>query len=261
MNRQAETDELAELEPLLGELVAVRAGEHTEPGDLLAYHDGRLSAEEETLVQAHLAICPACSAALLDLDAFGAAATARAGQAPAELATSMAWRAFAPRLAETRREPPRRQGTPLWMRALAASLLLAVPALALLLARSQRQVDELRGSLATPQAEVPMLYLDAVTRDEGLATSTLELPPGDGFFLLAVTPALEAPAERYRVEILDEAGGVVWRDDSVPPSDHGTLRLGFTRRSLPPGRYRVEIRAGGPTDPPAVFSFVLRDPA
>ena len=76
-----------------------------------------------------------------------------------------------------------------------------------------------------------------------------------------VTPGAEGTAERYQVEIADPEGRVFWRDDGVPLSDHGTLRLGFTRRALPPGRYQLRVAGGPPGAPPTVYRFALRDPA
>ncbi len=266
-----------ELEPLLADLVAAGPGaaaEHPDPGRLLAYHEGRLPADDEAALQDHLAVCPACAAALLDLDAFAAAAAASGGRAPANLGTATAWRALAPRLAEEEVAAslrtatgagagPRATGRPArspWLRALAASLLVAVPVLAVLLAQSRQQADALRRTLAAPQTGVPVLYLDAATRDEAIDGATLELPAGDGFFLLAVTPGGEGTTDRYRVEIADSAGRVVWRHEGVPPSDHGTVRLGFTRRALPPGRYELRLSGGRQGAPPAVYRFVLREP-
>lgn len=271
MSRRSRVEEpagsraLAELEPLLGELVAATASaatDHPDPGRLLAYHEGRLPAGEEEPLQTHLAACPACAAALLDLDAFAGAARSRE-RGPADLAAATAWRALAPRLAADQgdRRTPRRFGLPAPLRALAAVLLLAVPGLAILLGRSQGQVDDLRRALAAPQTEVPILYLDGATRDEGLAAATLELPEGDAFFLLAVTPEGATAVDRYRVEILDEDGRSIWRHDDVAPSDHGALRLGFTRRSLGPGSYRLEIVGRQAADPPTTFSFTVRDAA
>lgn len=297
----------AELEALLGELVAADAGaggEHPEPARLLAYRDGRLGSADEAALQDHLAACRACSAALLDLDAFESAAAEGAAPAPADLAAAGAWRGLAERLEDARggtagagagagagrsetsggagagvaasgsgearsaggvvvsgaaRVPRRtaRRRPASWLRAAAATVLVALPLTALLI-HSRREVGELRRALAAPQAAVPILYLDSTTRDEGTDAAALELPAGDGFFLLAVTPSAGAPAERHRVEVLDERGRVVWRDEDVPLSDHGTLRLGFTRRALPPGRYRIEA-AGDDAAPPTVFDFVLRD--
>ncbi len=250
---------LPELEPLLGELVAAGASSaagHPPPGVLTAYHRGRLSAAEEAAVQDHLAACPDCSAVILDLAAFEAAAAADGAPAAADLADATAWRALAPHLAAERGDG--RRPIPSWAWAVAASLLVAAP-LALLLARGERRTEELRRALATPQTAVPVLYLDSIPRDDGLDAAELTLPAGDGFFLLAVTPA--AAAERHRVEILDAAGRTVWRDDAVPPSDHGTLRLGFTRRVLPSGRYRLTATPVDGAGEPTGFAFTLRDPA
>ena len=267
---------LPALEPLLGQLAAADAGapaDHPDPGRLIAYHEGRLGAADERALQDHLAACRACSAALLDLDAFESAAAEGAETAPADLATAAAWRGLAPRLDGVRGgEPPSgaartrerrrtaRRPLPPWLRAAAAALLVALPLTGLLI-HSRRQVGELHRALAAPQTGVPILYLDSTTRDEGFDAATLDLPQEDGFFLLAVTPAAGVPGERYRVEILDQEGRLVWRDDGVPLSDHGTLRLGFTRRSLPPGRYRIEVTGGEATAPPTAFDFVLRGPA
>lgn len=261
---------------LLGELVAAQpgagggagaAGEHPDPEKLLAYQAGRLAAEEETALQDHLATCPGCAAALLDLEAFAAAAAEPDREAPADLATATAWRALAPRLAAAAGDTPRSAAAGAagarapWRRAVAASLLVAVPVLALLLAQSRQQVDSLRQALTTPQTGVPVLYLDAATRDDEIVGPVLELPPGDAFFLLAVTSDAAVAAPPYRVEIADLGGRVIWREDGVPLSDHGTVRVGFTRHALPPGRYRLELTSEADGGPPTLYPFTLRPPA
>lgn len=278
-----------ELESLLGELVETAAGggtDHPEPGRLLDYHEGRLPAAEEAALQDHLAACPACAALLLDLDAFAAAAafpeesvpgervqedSAPEESAPADFATATAWRALAPRLDEeapgeaARRPPARRPAAGSgrfpagrWLPALAASLLVAVPVLTVLLVKSQQRVSRLEGALTTPQTGVPVLYLDPLTREEAEGAPALALPPGDGFFLLTVTPPAGGLDDRYRVEIVNPAGRVVWEGKELAASDHGTLRLGFTRRALPPGAYRLRLYGPPAGELLATHPFTVR---
>lgn len=283
-----------ELESLLGELVETAAGEgsgHPEPGRLLAYHEGRLPAAEEAALQDHLPACPTCAAVLLDLDAFAAAAarpeesapegsgpgeralgdSALGERAPVDFATATAWRALAPRLGEeapgeaAHRPPARRPAAGAgrfpagrWLPALAASLLVAVPVLTLLLVKSQQRVGELEGALTTPQTGVPVLYLDPLTREEAEGAPALALPPGDGFFLLTVTPPAGGLDDRYRVEIVDPAGRVVWEGEELAANDHGTLRLGFTRRALPPGAYRLRLYGPPAGELLATHPFTVR---
>lgn len=263
----------ATLEPLLDELLAAAGGgDHPAASALVAYHAGELPASDEAALQDHLAACAACSALLLDLAELGAAAAPREPSPPADLATATAWRALAPRLAGegTAGGPPPgehaagelptggRRRVPAWAAAAAAALLVAVP-LSILLVRGQRHAGELRRTLTTPQTAVPVLYLDSLTRDGGPEAAAIELPAGDGFFLVAVTPRAPAAEGGYRVEVLDERGRQVWREDGVRPSDHGALRLGFTRRSLPPGSYRLVATPADGAGEPIEFPFTLRD--
>lgn len=161
---------------------------------------------------------------------------------PADFATAAAWRDFETRLGA---EPaPARRPTELerpWLPWAAAALLLMVSlALAWQVAQISRRGVELARQveeLSAPRANVPLVYLDAVTRSEEDGGA---VPEGwEGRFVLVVTPDAPAPFPDYRVEVRDEDGRALATVGGLTLSDHGTLRLSLP--GLPAGEHRVTV--------------------
>jgi len=154
-----------------------------EPEELLDYLAGRLAPEDEQRIARRLAADPAAARALLDLAELEAAGAA-AGERPAELATRAGWRDFQARLSD--HTPPPRL-FPVWISAIAASLLLATLGL-----------WWLRGELHRPIANLASLELPSGSR--AAREPVLAIPPGAPLRLVL------APAERCRTYTAEVEG-------------------------------------------------------
>jgi hypothetical protein len=224
---------------------------HPEPEMLAAYHAGELTEPEERRLQDHLVGCPECAALLLDLDGladpgFGAGSLAPADQealwkslqveigreepAPASLAPVVPLR---------RRSPSTR-----WLPALAAALLAATIGLSVWVASLRRTVAE----LSLPQANAPVLDLDAdAARGEG-EEGAVVVSPGNRFLTLILTPAGERRYERYRVEIARAGGKAAWGHDGALNSS-GSLSVTVPLPALGSGRFQVRLFGLDPGSP------------
>ena len=56
---------------------------------------------------------------------------------------------------------------------------------------------------------------------------------------LILQPSKARSTDRYRLEIVRASGGVVWRQDGVPPDPLGFVRLTLTPSRLGIGRYQI----------------------
>lgn len=165
---------------------------------------------------------------------------------PADLATAAAWRQMRDRLPPAAPQPSLAPATPIrdrvWLPWAAAGLLfvlsLAMAWQIASMARTQGELAERIEALESPRGNVPLVYLDAVTRGE----------PGDatvaaGPVVLIVTPDDPAPGAAYEMTVETATGTEVWRGGGLTPSDHGTLRVSLPR--LDRGTYRVSVRPEG----------------
>lgn len=247
---------------------------HPELDELAAYSAGDLAPERQAEIEDHLVACRDCAATLLELAPFAAAAAPAAEEegapAPADFATAAAWRALRGQLPAPREETaaPRRRGGAFGgafsgtFAALAAALLVATVGLSLWTARLTTATGELRRQLAratAPRPDVPLVYLDALTRDEGGGAAEVGALPEDGFFVLVLTPGDPRPGARWNLEILDAAGRRVWASpEPLTANDYGTVRLGLSRATLPAGRYEVQLTAAeGAKEEPERFELVV----
>ncbi len=236
-----EPDLKAKLLALLDE-VEEASPEHPDLDELLRYHAGDLAAEAADRVQGHVASCRTCARQLLDLQAFHDAASATADDL-GDFETAAAWRSMKALLRERKPSPattaPRR--LPL---ALAASLCAVSVALGLWSADLRRQVATLDARLADfsrPHLDVPILYLDPMTRSEGEPVAALEVPDGESIFLFILQPTEPREFSRYRVTVLDAGERLVWEETDLSMSEYGTLRIAFSRDFLNAGRYLVRL--------------------
>jgi hypothetical protein len=238
-----------ETNPPTGEPTAA----HPELDELAAYSAAELAPERQAEIEDHLVACRDCAATLLELAPFAAAAAPaeEESNAPADFATAAAWRALRGQLPAPREETaavaPRRWGGAFAV--LAAALLVATVALSLWTARLTTATGELRRQLAqatAPRPDVPLVYLDALTRDEGGGAAEVGALPEDGFFVLVLTPGDPRPGARWNLEIVDPAGQPVWASpEPLTANGYGTVRLGLSRATLPAGRYEVRLTAAG----------------
>jgi len=245
---------------------------HPEPATLAAYHAGELTGEEEARLQDHLVSCRECAALLLDLDGladpgFGAGSLSPADQealwgriqgevrkeapppAPAPLAPVI----------PLRRPPasPRSAGSPRWLQALAASLLIATLGLS-------GWVVSLRHELSRPQAnaKVVELFSGAARSEERSYVVPADAPRR---FTLVLHLSGADRAARYRMEIVRADGA---RVADVPglllDAKLGTLSLELSRDEIGPGDYRLRLFGGAgrgaPEEPVAEYPLRVEPP-
>jgi Putative zinc-finger len=221
---------------------------HPEPETLAAYHAGELTADEEQRLQDHLLACRDCSDLLLDLDGladpgFGAGSLSPSDQAALwdriqgeirKEETPSASTPLAPVI------PLRRPAlSPRWLQALAASLLIATLGLSTWVVSLKRTLNE----RDQPQVNAPLAYLfSGTSRSPRSEISTsVDVP----IFDLILQPPKARSTSRYRVEIANAGGGIVWSRDGVAPDPLGLVRLKLTPGMLGPGRYQIRIAETG----------------
>jgi hypothetical protein len=239
---------------------------HPEPALLLDYRQDELTEAQAAEVQEHLVSCRACAAVLVDLDGLEGegAATLEDDEeggsqaSAADFAAAKAWRQLAARLpaddaASSEPAPSlahRPRPAAAWLPwAAAAALAVVALGLAFQVARLDRRAGELTARLeqaAAPQADVPVIYLDNLTRDDpgadagastGLDAAATPAAGGVAVLVLAVEDPASFPA--YQLEVEDAAGTVVTVDGLHPAQPYGTLRA-----ALP----RAAFGADGPAD-------------
>jgi len=129
------------------------------------------------------------------------------------------------------------------------------------LAREQQaraQAAQQLAQVRVPQANVPILFLDAV-RSGGSSTEEpthrLRRPPGAGWVVLALQ--LDPPfASSYRAILRDARGRELWRGQGLQPNEMDSLSLSLPGSLLEPGDYTLAIEgSGSPSAPASRFTF------
>ncbi len=229
--------------------------DHPSAVQLADYSLGLHAREEEELIQEHLALCPECAQAVLDLMVFGAA-PAEADALDPE--TEREWERLVERLNGSAQLPVR---TSAWAAAavwgLAASLVVCLGLLAWGL-RLRGEVSRTAG----PSGDV--VVADLVPQGSG-AERTREgpvrvtAPPGGARLVLLLNLGDLRTFPRYRMELAGAHGEKIWADDDVQRSDLGNFSLILPVESLTAGSY--EVRVFGVADAGAqllaVYSFEL----
>jgi hypothetical protein len=228
----------------LAEQARSAAGEHPdpEPEELLDYLAGRLTPEDEERLGRQLAASPEAARTLLDLAELEAAGAA-AGEGPADLAARAGWRDLERRLPTA---APRSRRPPVWLSAVAASLLVATVGLV-------ARVLWLQGELRRPIANVPSLEL--VSGRAG-SDPDVALPPGVPLRLVfhpaercpKYAAEVDGPGRRDRrsVEKLtrDELGRLTLQLPGEP-GPYKLILLGCEpRRKLEEHRFRITVHDG-----------------
>jgi len=231
---------------------------HPTPQNLVDYQLGVLPAESVELVQEHLSLCPECAQVVLDLTAFTSAHASEHALPAADLERD--WQVVERRLrAEAARAdaPPPISRRLIW--ALAASLALSL-GLAV-------WTFTLRGALSEarqPRADIARLDLAPAVpgaRRNADAPTPIHLRPAQGRLLLLLNLGDLRTFPRYRLELLDATGHVLWADSSVHRNDDGTFLLEIPTRMLRSEAYRVRLYGGRDiaTIPLAAYSFEVVD--
>src|SRR5947199_4482567 len=185
-------------------------GPHPPPEELLGYHAGTWRGEAREQVQGHLALCPDCARAVLDLAAFPRLEPVHPEDEPDDAAVAAEWRRFR---ARARAEPlPRlalaRLTTSGVAWGLAASLLLATVGLSVWISR-------LRGELSRPRADIRLVDLvpgDTAERSTAPAAEVHVPPATDRIVFILNLGGMRALRSwpEYRVEIASADGRVAW---------------------------------------------------
>ena len=241
---------------------------NTHPTDavLLEHLALKIQGEDLERLLDHLAECDDCVDRLLDLETLLPEKTASQGKdgPAADFELEAAGRELRPRLGSTpgstdstdgfsdglndastagsaRRDQPEPNPKGWWsrvdvLRAAAAVLLLVSGVLGALTFQLAERGRELERRLQTPQADVPVLYLETVRADGGPE----EIPAGDGVALLMITPSDSRPFETYGARLLTVDGREIWSADGLVLSEHGSLRIALPR-TLSPGVYTLAL--------------------
>lgn len=203
--------------------------DHPSPDRWIAYHRGELSADQEALLQEHLARCRDC----FDL-AAGAAEFAQADEelaADSEMETAALWGLLRPQLdpppqnvREMSPRPSRRFRLPT---ALAASFFVALVGM-----------TTWNLQLRAPRPNVPSFEVAAAGERDAAGREQV-MPAGPQ--MLVFHPAVDLPV--YRLEIRDSANGRELVSEELRPDKDLVLNL-YLPEGLPPGRYRMELSGG-----------------
>ncbi len=235
-------------------------GAHASPAQLLAYHAGKLSGSEEARLQDHLALCPECTDAVLDLAAFpqieprGGAAGSMAERVPP-------WPAIRDRLEESLEHEAQRGPEPVAAdRWVPGRLWLAVAAgLVISLGLSYRvMVLEERLDLAiAARGDLPLYTLIA---EEGSHPTRGEerIEAGNGLFNLMLFVTDPGAYPKYFLEAIasDPPAEEVWTLRQLKPTREGLfLVVGLSARELPAGAFRLRLYGQGPSGPELLAEY------
>jgi hypothetical protein len=125
------------------------------------------------------------------------------------------------------------------------------------------QAAEQLAQARVPQANVPILFLDAVRSggaSEEAPTHRLRQPPAAGWavFALQLKPPLAAS---YRAILRDARGKELWRGTGLRPNEMESLSLSLPGSLLAPGDYTLTAEGtGSPPAPPSHFTFRVLPP-
>ncbi len=243
-------------------------GEHRDADGLCAYLAGELPEAAAEQLRDHLEGCHQCVSQLLDLEPL---ATPDVPPAPgvADHDVAKFQRAVHERLAGRPSEPadervrprPARRPTVRWsglLKAAAAVFLVTALGLSMWVIQLQRTVADQRRHLEQPRLNVPVFYAEA-TRDAELVVG--ELPPGNDFFVLMLMPTELRVFASYEMEIRGAGERLIWNGEGLEMSAGGALRLGLSRRFLPPGSYRIHLYGlaeGGDREPIEEYPLKIR---
>jgi len=209
--------------------------EHPMPDELVDYQAGDVTAEERERIQEHLALCPACSQAVLDVAPLPEVRLS-------DRTVAAAWARF-----EGRRRPA------VWPWSLAAALLLAVLGLAF-------ELSLMRWEVAAPRAGLQIVDLlpvgEDVQRSGGDASAVVQAPEWVDHLVLVLNLTHDPVLPVYAFRITAADGREVWRGEDLRPGADGALTLEVPRRLLPAGEYRIGLYGNGA--PVAEYTLRIR---
>lgn len=230
--------------------------EHPAPDELLAYHEGRLSAAASERVQDHLVHCEACSGVLLDFASFPRLEPPDDSHRLSAREVEARWRSLERELGARRR--------PLWRRSevllpLAALFFFATIGLAFWVSALRQQV----GALRAPRGDV---YVMADLRPDGGATrggaDARRLPPWAERVIVLLGLAPGADYGSYEVELSrPEGGGLATLPVYQTPEGGFAVEVPADLVDSP-GPYRFELYGleGGRRERLAEYSLEIEGP-
>ncbi len=214
---------------------------HPTPDELLHYHAGEVSPEQRESIQDHLALCPECVRAVLDLDTFPNLPVSGPEERLSTEEISAQWERFRKRAGQVRSSSRWRTFEPAalyWK--LAAALLIVCLGLGVQMARLQRQV----WNLSRPRGGVELVDLSPL---EGRVERTEEETEGIQPFswadrlVLILNLADVRSFPEYEAEITATDGHEVWRGGGLRQTPEGNFALEVPRRFLPAGSYSIRL--------------------
>lgn len=243
---------------------------HPTPGDLAAYHAGRLTDPRKRQVQDHLAVCEDCAVlydSLIEFEQFQPEPDA-SGADPSDAA----WLRMRERLREeeaaespapeeeprTAVQPLQRRRVPVWQRpvvawAVAAGLMLCVVGLGLRVGSLQEE----NRRLTTPPPSSPLVELYAGTQRS--ADNDMPEATGSNPFIIFYLSDLETAEPEYEGEVVSVSSGKPIIPRVLLTLDDAAVHFNLTQRSLPPGDYVVRLyslRQGKPLVAEAGFKLL-----
>jgi hypothetical protein len=231
--------------------------DHPMPDELVDYQAGDLNQIERARIQDHLAVCPDCARAMLEMDAFPDAGALPPSARPTGRDLTAAWERFQDR---TSRWPaPRRSfRVPIPRHGLAAALGLVILALAFHSGRLWEESS--RGALQVVDLPPPGEVVRSASPGNGESAVRVE-PWARGLVLLlplGVPEGETGTRPAHEVVITAADGGERWRERDLHGGPDGTLALVVPRQRLPPGVYRVRLYGAAPGRPAeAEYEIVL----
>lgn len=223
---------------------------HPTPGDLAAYHAGRLTDPRKRQVQDHLAVCEDCAVlydSLIEFEQFQPEPDA-SGADPSDAA----WLRMRERLREeeaaeapvpeeeprTAVQPLQRRRVPVWQRpvvawAVAAGLMMCVVGLGLRVGSLQEEVRESSRLRLVSDAE-PL----EENQERGEEAPEVASISGEG--ILVLSPPVDPPFDEYEVELAPASGGSPLAS-LRGPAPRGYLNVLLPPGSLPTGEYLANI--------------------
>jgi len=217
--------------------------DHPMPDELVDYQAGDVTAEEEARIQEHLALCPACARAVLEV---GALPEVRLS----ERTVDAEWARFQ---ARTGTQPGRRRSA-VGPWSAAAALFLVVLGLTFEMGRLRREA----GGVDAPRVGGQIVDLlpvgEDVQRSAGGAEA-VQAPAWVDHLVLILNLTREPVLPVYAFRITAADGREIWRGGDLRPGADGALTLEVPRRLLPAGEYRIGLSDGSGAP---VLEYALR---
>lgn len=199
--------------------------EHPAPAELQDFLAGDLPEDQRERIEEHLALCPTCARAALDLAELPDLEPVRRGELLTESELAAQWERFKTSVAPA----------PAWKRnvlALAAALLLGIVGLVVWGARE----------LQKPRADVYVAFLDASATRGSSKAETIRHPAWAGRIVFIFGLDTQEFSE-YGIEVVAADGRKIWSGRGVSRQDE-SVAVEIPVRRLPKGTY--QIRLSGP---------------